>query len=269
MISNKARVERRHLLYCDFLGFSNYSLSKSFDPVKCLRLFRGLDKMVDQASVDINPSVAEPESRRVPDYVVKPEAMYFSDAIVISTPPTNIDAIWLCEAAAMIQNQICHYGFLIRGSIVTDDVYHSGQTLFGPAIARAAAIEKRGGPPVIVVSDETLKCFRHAKTQQDKEIVEIREYQLIACQNSRLRYVDPFWLAKIHTNQPGIHDRTRADIDAWRTLIEAGLHNPMRVRRKYSWMARHFNRCLSGKASGIAPIRYTWWQRFTQRRQRK
>jgi hypothetical protein len=117
---------------------------------------------------------------------------------------------------------------------------------------------------VIVVSDETLKCFRDAKTQEDKEIVKIREYQLIACHNNWLPYVDPFWLAKIHTDQPTIHNRTRADIDAWRTLIESGLNNPKRIRRKYSWMAKHFNRCLGGKASAIAPIRYRWWQRFTR-----
>lgn len=269
MITNKGQVERRHVLYCDLLGFSNYSLSKSFAPARCLRLFRGLDKMVAQASIDIDPSVPELESQRIPDYIVKPEATYFSDAIVISTPPTNVDAIWLCEAAAMIQKQICHHGFLVRGSIVTGDMYHSGNTLFGPAIARAVALEKRGSPPVIVVSDETLKCFRHARTRQDTEIVKIRECQLIAHQNSRVPYIDPFSHAKISTNQPIIHDRTRADIDAWRTLIEAGLRNPMRIRRKYSWMARHFNCCLSGKASAIPPIRYTWWQAFVPRATKK
>lgn len=264
MIGAKAGVERRHLLYCDLLGFSSYSLGERFDSAKCSRLFAALDKMVAQASVHIDPTVPQPESQRVPDYIVTPETSYFSDAIVISTPATNVDAIWLCAAAAMIQNQICHHSFLIRGSIVTGDVYHSGHTLFGPAIARAVSLEKRGGPPVIVVSDETLKCFRHANTEQDKEIVATRECQLIGRDNSRLPYIDPFSLAKIATNQPAIHERTRADIGAWRTLIETGLHHPRQIRRKYSWMARHFNRCLSGKASAIVPIRYAWWQRFTR-----
>src|SRR5437667_11147010 len=120
MIDNSAEFERRHVLYCDFLGFSNYSLSKFFDPAKCFRLFGQLDQMVKEASIDL--SLPDARSGRLPDYVVKPEAIYFSDAIIISTPPTNVDAIWLCQAAAMLQNQICQHGFLVRGSIVTGEI---------------------------------------------------------------------------------------------------------------------------------------------------
>lgn len=104
MINNMAKFEFRHVLYCDLLGFSDFSLSKFFDPGRCFRLFRALDKAIAQANVKIDPLTPEPESQRVPDYVVNPEAIYFSDAIVVSTPATNVDAIWLCQAAAMIQN---------------------------------------------------------------------------------------------------------------------------------------------------------------------
>jgi hypothetical protein len=256
MISDLANFERRHVLYCDVLGFSNYSLGKFFEPAKCLRLFRDLDELVAQASREIDPLAVDPELGRVPDYIVKPEAIYFSDSLVISTAPTNVDAIWLCEAAARIQTQLCYHGYLVRGSIVTGDVYHSGHTLFGPAIARAVEMEKRHrNPPVVVVSEETLSCFRHGTTERDKEIIKIREYQLIARNDSDTPYVDPFWLAKIHTNQSTLQERTQITIAAWRTLIESGLHNQPPIRRKYSWMARHFNRSLSGKASAIARIK--------------
>ncbi len=170
-------------------------------------------------------------------------------------PPTNVDAIWLCEAAAMIQNEICRHGFLIRGALVTGEVYHSGNTIFGPAIAKAVVLEKSGIPPVVVVSDETLTSFRHAKSEGDREIVKIREYQLIAHDDSPLPFVDPFWLTKIHADQPSFHERTRENIECWRKLTESGLkHSDPGVRQKYSWMARRFNACLANKVSAIPPI---------------
>jgi hypothetical protein len=255
MINEKSQLERRHVLYCDLLGFSNYSLSEFFDADRCFRLFRQLDRMVADASADIDSSVPDAQTGRLPDYVVKPEAIYFSDAIIISTPPTNVDAIWLCQAAAMIQNQICEHSFLVRGSIVTGEIYHSGNTIFGPAVAKAVALEKSGIPPVVVVSEETLRCFRHATSDQDREIVKIREYQLIAHEDSLLPFVDPFWLTQIHTNQPSIHERTRKNIESWRKLIEGGLkRSDSSVRQKYSWTARRFNLCLASKASAISPI---------------
>jgi hypothetical protein len=255
MIDEKSQFERRHVLYCDFLGFSKYSLSKFFEPAKCFQLFGRLDQMVADANVRIDPSVPDPRSGRRPDYVVKAEAIYFSDCIVISTPASNIDAIWLCEAAARILNHICCHGFLVRGSIVTGELYHSGNTIFGPAIAKAVELDKSGSPPVIVVSDETLKSFTHAASDEDKEIVKIREYQLIAREESVLPYIDPFWLTKIHTNQASIGQRTRINIECWRTLIETGLRNTKpEIRRKYLWMAKRFNRCLCNKSSAIKPI---------------
>src|SRR5947209_6252504 len=110
MINNQNKFERRHILFCDILGFSKYSRSRFFEPAKCLRLFREFDELVAQASSYIDPSALEPKSGRVPDYIIKPEAIYVSDSVVISTPPTNVDAMWLCEAAAGIQNRVCYHG---------------------------------------------------------------------------------------------------------------------------------------------------------------
>jgi hypothetical protein len=171
MINNRAKFECRHVLYCDLLGFSAYSLSNFFEPARCFRLFQALDKMVAQSAAKIDRSVPDHQTKRVPDYVVNPETIYFSDAIVISTPSTNLDAIWLCQAAAMIQNQMCLHGFLVRGSIVTGDVYHSENTLFGPAIAEAVALEKPRSPPVIVVSSETQSVFDRRRRRRTKKLL--------------------------------------------------------------------------------------------------
>ena len=218
MSSKGGKFARRHVLYCDILGFSQYSLGKFFEPARCLRIFADFDDLIAQTTREIDPAAVEPQSGKVPDYIVKPEAIYCSDSIGISTPPTNVDAIWLCEAAARIQNRLCYYGFLLRGAITTGDVYHSGNTLFGPAIASAVKLEKSGNPPVILVSGETLTHFRYAATEEDKEIIKIREYQLIGLKESPAPYIDPFWITKIGTNQLKLHDRMHehqrvADVD--------------------------------------------------------
>jgi hypothetical protein len=255
MIDEKAQFEKRHVFYGDILGFSKYSLSEFFEPSRCFRLFGQLDRMVEEAKTEIDPSSPDPRSGHPPDYIVKPEVIYCSDAIAISTPATNVDAIWLCQAAAQIQNDICCHGFLVRGSIVTGDVYHSGNTLFGPAIVKAVELERKGGPPVIIVTDETLKYFRHAISDEDKEIIRIREHQLIVTEESPHPYIDPFWLTKIHTDQESISQQTRMNIECWRTLVEWGLKDKEeRVREKYLWVANRFNQSLCDKPSGIKCI---------------
>lgn len=255
MITEKAKFEKRHVLYCDFLGFSAYVESEFFEPERCFRIFHQLDQLLEEANADLDPMAIDSISGSIPTYTVTPEATYCSDSIVISTPATNFDAIWLCEAAARIQNGMCTHGFLVRGSIVTGQLYHSGNTIFGPAITKAVTLDQHGNPPVIVIANETLNIFRLATSEVDKSIIEIRERQLIANENCAMPYVDPFWLSKIHISQPTISPGTINNIESWRSLIQIGLRdkNP-KVVDKYTWMARRFNLVLSNKISAVTPI---------------
>ena len=255
MITESAQFEKRHVLYCDFLGFSEYVESEFFEPERCFRIFHQLDQLLEEANADLYPMAIDSISGGIPTYTVTPKAIYCSDSIVISTPATKIDAIWLCEAAARIQNGMCTHGFLVRGSIVTGQLYHSGNTIFGSAITKAVKLDKHGNPPVIVIANETLDIFRLAVSEDDKAIVKIRENQLIAHENSAMPFIDPFWLSKIHTNQPAISPSTKNNIESWRSLIQMGLREKdPKVVDKYSWMATRFNQVLSNKISAITPI---------------
>ena len=180
MITESAQFEKRHVLYCDFLGFSEYIESEFFEPERCFRIFHQLDQLLEEANTELDRTAIDPTTGSIPKYVVTPEATYCSDSIVISTPATNVDAIWLCEAAARIQNGMCTHGFLVRGSIVTGQLYHSGNTIFGPAITKAVKLDQHGNPPVIIIANETLDIFRLTTSEVDKSTMEIRENQLIA-----------------------------------------------------------------------------------------
>ena len=257
MISGNCGFERRHVLYCDILGFSSYVQSEFFQPDRCFRLFNELDKLIEDSYSPIDESIPDLDTGQVPDYVIKPEATYCSDSIIISTPVSNVDAMWLCQAAAQIQNGICAHGFLLRGAITTGEIYHSGNTIFGPAITKAVSIEASGIPPIIAISQETIKIFQHAESDEDKEIIKIREQQLIAYNEGIHPYLDPFWLLKCQTNQKDIHPDNLIRIDTWRTLINRGLLNKEpSVNNKYSWMANHFNQSLCNKISLIEPITF-------------
>lgn len=255
MISEKAQFEVRHVLYCDLLGFSKYSKSEFFEADRCFRLFRQLDELINDASKPIDEDEPDEISGRKPDYIVRPEVIYCSDSIVVSTPATNIDAMWLFEAAARIQNWICAHGFLLRGAITTGKLYHSGNTIFGPAIVEAVEKDKSGGAPVVVIDKSSLDYFDLANSDEDREIIKIRKYQLVAEDNNDSPYIDPFWLSKIHANQETIHPRTRINIDCWRSLIESGLRNKnANILGKYIWMAIRFNSVICNKASNFKPI---------------
>jgi hypothetical protein len=211
--------------------------------------------MIRQSNEPIDPLAPEPTTGVVPDYVVTPQATYCSDSIIISTPPTTIDAIWLCEAAARIQNSICHLGFLLRGGISTGLVYHSQNTIFGPAITKAVALEREVIWPVIAIGNETYQIFHEAVTEEDQEIVSIRSTQLLSSANSKAPFVDPYWILKIQCLQPVLHPHTNLQIASWRGLLEHGLHSKIpKVHKKYEWAARHFNLSLCGTSSRVRPI---------------
>lgn len=255
MLTDTQSFERRHVLYCDILGFSSYVQGEFFEASRCFRLFHHLDELINESTRKIDPLAPEPTSGLVPDYVVNPQAIYCSDSIIISTPPTNVDAIWLCEAAARIQNFICHHGFLIRGAITTEFVYHSGNTIFGPAIVKAVELEKTISSPVIVVSNETYQIFHDTATPEDDEIASIRSSQLISTENANSTFVDPFWNLKIQCNQVTLHPHANIQISSWRALIEHGLYSEdPDIRKKYLWSAQHFNHSLCNKPSNIQPI---------------
>ncbi|WP_273271284.1 hypothetical protein, partial [Methylophaga sp.] len=244
-----------HVLYCDLLGFSNYSQSEFFEVDRCFRLFRQLDELISEASKQIDEADIEETSCQNLNYIVNPEVIYCSDSIIISTRASNIDAMWLFEAAARIQNGICAHGFLLRGGITTGNLYHSGNTIFGPAIVDAVSKDKTGSPPVVVIDNTTLDYFERANSDEDREIIKIRKYQLVAEDDSDSPYIDPFWMSKIHANQQNVHFETRVNIDCWRNLIESGLRNKnINVRLKYTWLANRFNKVISNKASDFKPI---------------
>jgi hypothetical protein len=252
-----AIYEVKHVLFCDILGFSKAVLCQQADPATFLITFDHLRAAVGEANRKIDSDEISQETGLKFDYTITPRAEHFSDSIVVTTPATNVDAIWLCQAAAEIQNMLVRRGFLSRGAICTGPLHHAETSIIGPAFVTAVQREKETSQPRIAVSAETLACFRIANNAQDAEIASVREQQLLASDQSGVTWIDPFHYLKFfaNCNEPPPHQHVRADIAAWSKVLKQGLlRNEGKVFKKYVWMSEQYNEKLAQPGSWIQPI---------------
>lgn len=72
-----------------------------------------------------------------------------SDGIVLSDTPSNISS--LISSAMYLWMNLLPYGFLIRGAVTCGLLHHDGAVVYGPALVRAAGIEKKTQMPRIII----------------------------------------------------------------------------------------------------------------------
>lgn len=230
---------KKHVLYLDVMGFSDYVRSEYFDYKFFVKIFETFDEIIRQ----YNDEVVNPEE----GYVVNPKITYCSDSIVVSTEASEIDAIWLCELVESFYNIFLDHGFLIRGAVVTGDIYHSGNKIFGPAMLEAVDLEKKIRMPIVAMSRDFYDIFHLADNEEDKEIVQIRDKQLISKYNLDSYFVDPFYKLKFLKNDGSAHIANIEKINKWKNVAKKELNNPDKsIRDKYVWLSEYFNHCFAG-----------------------
>lgn len=256
--------EQRHVLFCDILGFSAAVMKPDAFAGRFLIAFSHLARAVREANRRVDSEEIDPVTGKRPDYVVSPTAKQFSDCVVVSTPATNVDAIWLCELAASLQNELARRRFLSRGAITTGPLYHKETTIFGPAFVQAVQLEEATVWPRIEVSKETVEVFLNGDTNTDREISAIRKRQLLIQERSGVVRVDPFWLLRREARgpAPASHSETHRDVElVWRRTLSEGLETAAERRhfRKQAWMARRFNEALVVHGGWVKPISIPAW----------
>ena len=84
---------------------------------------------------------------------------YFSDSVVISTDPTESGLFHLVNHVERIGWHLLELGFLCRGGVTRGLLYHSNNTVVGPALLEAYEFEKSmAKTPRIIVNDETAEA---------------------------------------------------------------------------------------------------------------
>jgi len=152
--------EDRILAFIDVLGFSD-SIKKSMDnglenEVETKKI-NSLIESVQFSLENINYSLKNKECDLINNKIVN----QFSDTIIISYLKNDESEIFLLLLDIL---NICYTalstGFLLRGAIVLDKVYHTDKKIFGPALVKAYKIEKTMAIyPRIILDDSITKIL--------------------------------------------------------------------------------------------------------------
>jgi hypothetical protein len=98
--------------------------------------------------------------------------------------------------------------------------------------------------------------FLAAETAYDRKMIRHRERQLLIRDGSTT-YIDPFHHLKFFVDRqdPPPHPNIPPEVDAWRQVITSGLDvTHPRVRAKYVWAAKEFNRRMAPEGSWVQTI---------------
>lgn len=135
--------ERRVVLFYDVLGWRNEiemagDNSERIGELRRLILLHG--RMLNvPAGVEVNFST-------------------FSDNIVVSFKPNLHSIPNFLRAIAVMQLATVSRGFLIRGGVTINNIFHDGETVFGPALNRAYELESTIAKfPRIVIDNEVIE----------------------------------------------------------------------------------------------------------------
>lgn len=154
----------RAVAYFDMLGWKAACLDKS-QRKQILGLAIAL-RHVASGALESSKSDAvkevedlEPEFHRlVYNYRDRTRIATFSDSVVLSVTPQHFETL-LQQVVALRLNALAA-GFLTRGGIALGDLYHLGNTVFGPALSDAIQLEQTATFPRLLFTTTALNFLR-------------------------------------------------------------------------------------------------------------
>jgi hypothetical protein len=175
--------ERRAVAFYDVLGWRNHIARAATQEVKIgelrrliLRASRMLGAQQERISPDIRYST-------------------FSDNIVISVTPDEKRIIHLFGNLACFQLGSAASGFLVRGGVTIVNLIHDNESVFGPGLNRAYALESTVAIfPRIIVDRDILAALGHVP--------------FFVAEDNGLSFLDPFthrfnsFMSSIDTEHP-------------------------------------------------------------------
>lgn len=99
----------------------------------------------------------------------------FSDNVVVSSPVDTNQLVWFLQGLATIQLGLAVFGFWLRGAVCIGPIYHDDQIVFGPALNRAAALEKDSAIYPRIILDDCLKPY----LPQQSDFIEIGDQSFL------------------------------------------------------------------------------------------
>jgi hypothetical protein len=234
--------EDRILAFIDVLGFSD-SVKKTIrfdveDEVETKRI----DNLIEKVQWHLNYE-KDHYGKSFNSKVVN----QFSDSLVISYLQTEesgifyilLDILYLCADA--LQN-----GFLLRGAIVCDKVYHTEKKVFGPALVKAYEMEnKLAIYPRIILDDNIFDVAKNYHARHHDADMELDYIKHILIKDFDGLYFINYFDAIESELDTGIEGMPEY-FECIRKIIKSLEKNDsMSVRAKYLWLKEKYNIVIS------------------------
>lgn len=141
------RYENRVVLFLDILGFSNH-IGESVENEQLLNsIYQAMNELLKYKD----------KFGKMPFR----EITMFSDSIVISYPYKKSSLIRTLHEFRDIILILLQYGFICRGGISFDKLYHKDSVVFGPAMIKAYQLEtKHAVYPRVIISSEDIQKYK-------------------------------------------------------------------------------------------------------------
>jgi hypothetical protein len=140
--------ESRLCVFLDVLGWRDAVARSETDPELVKQLGVSLQHLVSFS--------AQIAWQQTHDYPGDPQVTQFSDCILISSSSDHAGKRFLIGSLWFLTATFLKLGFPIRGAVTLGQLYHRGQSVFGPALVRAYDIERKSARFPRVLLDDRL-----------------------------------------------------------------------------------------------------------------
>jgi hypothetical protein len=175
-------------------------------------------------------------------------AQSISDAVCISASASAPGLLHLLSAIHFLTLDVLWEGFLVRGAVVKDHLYHDTRMVFGPALVRAYNLETNVAkyPRVMLTSDVVKDCNKFAEDALYTEAFENRVVQ----SDDGPYFLDYFWEIRDVMEHGGWDSGETLDkYEGMALTIQTNVQKSFDVPahfEKQKWIANYWNRVTAG-----------------------
>lgn len=186
------------------------------------------------------------------------EFSMFSDSIVISYP--DGDAFWILNEISSLCEDLISMGYIFRGGITFGPLIHEGQICYGPAMNKAAELEKLACYPRIIVEPVVIvQGLKHPiiSSDIDEEEQYIKKYlksdedfmflDYLGCRKTTM--TEAHYVSFLGNVRKLILSAYIDVSNKIQICSEDSTEKLERVREKYIWFSKYYNSTVEEKLS--------------------
>lgn len=229
----------RYIAFIDILGFKDIVYQTYQNEQEFIRLKEAMEHIQNVK----NEQYATPLIRSIHTGM---EFSLFSDSIVISYPvyePGN--AFYILIDIAYICLDLLDKGYVFRGGITVGPLFHQQDMCFGPAMNKAAEMEKKACFPRIIV-DELVICNGLKNPGEANSVYQEKDYlSSLISQDGNKYILDYLSLCDDvgYENYISLVCKTKKMIiDQYKQACQINdVEISNRIKEKYRWFASYYN----------------------------